>query len=323
MDSSIMRESSLFFTETMYNFLLKLYKYRGKAWWNYLWINCVVRTNKNVRVLVHGFSLVVNSGYSYPLFARLFHDYNNPLLQLAYCIHQKKQGRLSIVDVGAAVGDTLFFIEANIKNSIGYSVCIDGDLEFFGYLKENTQQLSSVKCINAVLSDNDSILSNELIRTHSGSASAQGNNKVQTATLDSLIRNEGLEEIDLLKIDVDGSDGKVLQGATEIIRKYLPHIIFEWHPLLYLQTENNILQPYKVLIDSGYDRFLFFTKFGNFSHFMTGCNESDLNNLASLCIRNKFYNDWHYDVIALHNDHSLNLFELAECIFSKNKKSPY
>ena len=78
-----------------------------------------------------------------------------------------------------------------------------------------------------------------MLRTHKGTASAQGNSKTSAVTLDSLISLINPDAIDLIKIDVDGFDGKVLLGAKGILRRYSPAVIFEWHPALCKQTGNN------------------------------------------------------------------------------------
>lgn len=55
--------------------------------------------------------------------------------------------------------------------------------------------------------------------------------KVQVETLDRVIHN--WRRCDLIKIDTDGNDFAVLQGATQIIRRFLPNLIFEFDPGLW------------------------------------------------------------------------------------------
>jgi FkbM family methyltransferase len=43
--------------------------------------------------------------------------------------------------------------------------------------------------------------------------------EIETTTLDAFCQAEGVEEIDFLKIDVQGADLKVLQGATQLLHK--------------------------------------------------------------------------------------------------------
>jgi FkbM family methyltransferase len=59
---------------------------------------------------------------------------------------------------------------------------------------------------------------------------------VEVLTIDEFCRTKGIERVDLIKIDTDGHELSVLQGARETLAKHLPCIIFEAG--LYLIEEN-------------------------------------------------------------------------------------
>lgn len=72
--------------------------------------------------------------------------------------------------------------------------------------------------------------------THMGAAkSADG---VGAITLNDFCKKENLSKLDFIKIDTDGHEYEVLQGAAEAIAKYRPQIIFEIG--LYVMTEKGI-----------------------------------------------------------------------------------
>ncbi len=50
---------------------------------------------------------------------------------------------------------------------------------------------------------------------------------VATVTLDSFTRNEGLERLDFIKIDVQGYEAKVLEGARETLERLRPALVIE------------------------------------------------------------------------------------------------
>jgi hypothetical protein len=51
--------------------------------------------------------------------------------------------------------------------------------------------------------------------------------EVGITTLDEIAKTHGLERIDLVKIDVEGSETAVLQGAQEALRKFRPVLVAE------------------------------------------------------------------------------------------------
>ncbi len=72
--------------------------------------------------------------------------------------------------------------------------------------------------------------------THLGAAkSADG---VPSITLNDFCKEDNLSRLDFIKIDTDGHEYEVLQGASEAIAKYRPQIIFEIG--LYVMTEKGI-----------------------------------------------------------------------------------
>jgi FkbM family methyltransferase len=51
--------------------------------------------------------------------------------------------------------------------------------------------------------------------------------RVKTSSLDQIVCDLGLDRIDFIKIDVEGFEWAVLQGARSTIERHRPHIIFE------------------------------------------------------------------------------------------------
>ncbi len=306
---------------TVYNFLIKTYKIRSLFLWQMLWKNFVLRNNqKEVITTIHNHKIKVNAGYPYGLLSRIYPSFNNPILEIAYLTAKKKNKRINVIDVGAATGDTFLLINENLKDKIGNIICVEAEKQFYGILKSNLVSFKNAILVNSLLSNISNQKELNVIRTHSGSGSALGNELVLAKTLDEIVDEIGIS-IDLIKIDVDGFDGKVLEGSSKTLLQQKPNVIFEWHPLLLKKAKNEILAPFHQLFKNGYENFTFFDKYGIFSHFMHGFDGNQLELLSEVCLNNKFKDDWHYDVVATCND--INLVELAECIFSRQKPSPY
>lgn len=290
--------------------------------WNKTWGFLCKYIAYDVITRIHGKCVKVNFGYPYPLIARQYPLFNNPLIDLVYQLYNEKKRKISIIDAGAGIGDTVLMLEANCPGMVNEFYCIEGDKEFFCYLQNNLNNLTNMKLFHSLLS---STCEDEktLVRTHKGTASVQGNSKITAITLDSLILPNKNCTFDLIKIDVDGFDGRVLLGSKEILRKDCPAVIFEWHPTLCTQTGNNWTDHFNVLVDTGYQKFIWFNKFGEFSHFMECLDIDGINTLAEFCLNSRVYTDWHYDVIALNNESTISPIALAESNYARNRKSRY
>jgi FkbM family methyltransferase len=53
---------------------------------------------------------------------------------------------------------------------------------------------------------------------------------VDAITLDAWVHENGLERIDLVKLDVEGAEARVLRGAEGVLRKHAPILITEYAP---------------------------------------------------------------------------------------------
>ena len=55
--------------------------------------------------------------------------------------------------------------------------------------------------------------------------------------------------VDVIKIDTDGYDGQVLQGARQVLRTHRPSVVFEWHPILLAAVDQDWATPFEVLVE--------------------------------------------------------------------------
>lgn len=308
----------------IYNLLLNMYPMAQKTRfsatvWNLAWRRLTTTHQRSVETKIHGTKVLINQGYTYPLFTRQFSRYNQPLVEI---VHQaaKALGRpIVMVDVGAAIGDTVILIDANCPSSVAHYHCVDGSPDFFSYLTHNLGQRSDCSLYHVVLSSHDEQVA-ALVHTHQGTASAQGDAQTQATSLDTLLDNID-SQIDVIKVDVDGYDGRVLAGATKCLAAATA-VIFEWHPILLKQTGNEWLEPFKILESAKFSRFVWYTKFGDFSHTHEGVTVETLNMLAEYCLSD-ISDDWHWDVIALRSDTPVDVVGLARMNFAKHRPSRF
>jgi len=296
------------------------HRYSSRVW-QLLWRKSCRIFSGTVCTTIHGRPALLNYGHTYPIYARRNRSLNGPLIELVAQCYALGGAPISLVDVGANIGDTILLLSANCPHMIRAAYCVEGESEFFAYLRHNLSSFAYVRLFRAMLSSSEEP-SKTLRRTNAGTASAQGEQLVHAQTLDSLLLDPGIDHVDVLKSDVDGFDGRVLAGSRGILERDRPAVLFEWHPALCRNTANDWTQHFSVLGECGYDRFVWFTKYGTWSHFTTD-DQHSLDLLADLCLRSQVYGDWHYDVIALHKHSPLEPMALAELRFAKARRSPF
>lgn len=306
----------------LYNLLARtswLDKYRLTARiWQALWRRSCRIFGGTVRTSIHGRPVLASYGHTYPIYARKYHTLNNPLIELVYQTYSAKQAPITVVDIGANIGDTIMMIDANCPGMLGRYFCVEGDTDFFQLLQHNLGGDPRGTLLHELLSDYAGV-ERRLVRTNAGTASARGEHSQHARTLDAAL-GDAVPRIDVLKSDVDGFDGRALAGARQLLQRDRPAVIFEWHPLLCRQTGNDWNEHFQVLSDCGYDRFVWFTKFGAWSHFMLA-GDASIAMMADVCLHSRTYGDWHYDIAALHEHSTLSQRALADLRFAQARRS--
>ena len=309
----------------IYNLLIRTETFTRYKVFSFLWKRAWGKScnyfNGTVKTRVHSFPVYLNFGHSYPLYSRKFPHLNNPLIELIFHAYSTKHQAVNFLDIGANIGDSVLMLEKNCEGMLNQICCVEGNAQFFDYLRLNLAFIENGQFLSAFLAAENGT-ERELVR-NKGTASSQGETRVVAVTFDRLLKGLPINEFDVVKIDTDGFDGQVLSGARAFLRTQKPAVIFEWHPILCSKTGNNWLDHFEVLEESGYSTFIWFSKFGDFSHVSYGYDEKSVNTLAEICLRNKMNYDWHYDVIALHEKSLLSPVQLAELDYAKKRRSQF
>jgi FkbM family methyltransferase len=177
-------------------------------------------------------------------------------------------------------------------------VTLEGNPDFLGCLTRNLARLDiPTVIVPSLVSDGPGNVPS-LVRVHAGTASMAGKQGAVGTTLDVLWENGPLGSPDVVKIDVDGFDGRVIAGGSGVLSSERPSVIFEWSPQHLEAMANESHQAFRVLTECGYDRFIWYDKFGRLARVGVRVDDADLELSRSIFLHSTLP-DWHYDVVAL------------------------
>lgn len=167
-----------------------------------------------------------------------------------------------VIDAGACFGDTAlsFSVAVGKKGKVlSFEVVPDHIDVCTKNFDKNKDFSGNIKLYNYALSDRANTEINiELIGAGSREIKDGISNfnsiKVKTESIDNLVKEEKLEKIDFIKMDIEGAEMAALIGATETIRKFKPKLaISAYHKIVdFVEITNFIksLEPsYKIFVE--------------------------------------------------------------------------
>jgi FkbM family methyltransferase len=189
-----------------------------------------------------------------------------------------------VIDVGANIGyyTTLF---AKSTGNEGFVYAFEPTTIFHNLLVENISlnHFSNVTIIKKGLSNKkgniEILIDNSSASIHQPQKGDVINKEIiELTTLDDYVEEFGLEKINFIKIDIDGHEPFVLEGAIRSIFKFKPIVILEISHLHYFEAGINAWDFYEKLKEWGFLIYLenevseikskteFLMKCGDFSH---------------------------------------------------------
>ena len=173
--------------------------------------------------------LKTRSGFA--LFQFFYDTYKNILE--ARSIHQLKNfGGLgtTIIDVGANTG----FFTRHFSDWVGIEgqvISIEPEQINFDYLKESNDRRSALQNVDyfkAAVCDIDGSVNLVINLDHPGDHHLGDTGDIVNAiTLDSFLEKGLKNSVSLIKIDVQGAEYKVIDGARKLIQKHRPNLFIE------------------------------------------------------------------------------------------------
>lgn len=206
-----------------------------------------------------------------------------------------------IIDVGANVGYISLPLSKIYPNSKIYSY--EADSRVFQRLVKNLElnsditnvfpyelalqdkNISSINFYQRDLLDGDFKINLGLSTLSDISLGKVKKNSVSASTIDNEVKKLNIKHVDFIKIDVEGNEIKVLEGAIETLNAFNPIIQYEFSRAIdKLQCFNNSIQCFNFLSDLGYLQY----ELLNENEMLLLDSPSPISdNVNILCIKNK------------------------------------
>jgi len=149
-----------------------------------------------------------------------------------------------VFDVGAHAG-YYTLLASVLVGPRGHVVAFEPLKQNLAYLHEHLRlnRIGNVTVIDAAVSDAPGTASfRQGPQTYTGRLESDGDAIVRTVSLDQLTRAGEIPPPDLLKVDVEGSELRVLRGAQSILATARPMIFLETHGAEMHQTCSSLLE---------------------------------------------------------------------------------
>ena len=179
--------------------------------------------NINQEIKINNRILILPPKHLFSFYKRKYKYYDEFIVKLSKRLSKSD----TIIDIGANVGDTLFQILSK-KSRFNY-FCIEGDIFFFSYLKKNISNLpvfqqKKIIAIKEIVGKN---LVGNLVGEGGTKSFEFDNLGKKSKTLDEIVFFNKIQNIRIIKVDVDGYDYNVINSGLKIIQKFKPIIFFE------------------------------------------------------------------------------------------------
>lgn len=266
--------------------------------------DCVIMSHTNRQ------RFFCNFAHQLPFYQKQFPLYDRQLSRLCHYMHNELKRPINIIDVGANVGDTVL----NVGLKDAFYLCVEGNESFAKFIQYNLKHRYNYSLETCYLTDNPTEKNyrpettngtNRLVLSENNSCDGG----VITQTLDQLIDAKYKGRIfDLIKIDTDGFDFKVIRGTIQSLKRWKPLLFFEWDKAYCKEQGEDPLSIFPILETLGYSDCILFDNFGNpFDHGQT----SDITKLGEHI--EKTIGDglpFYYDVLAVNGEGAFNASQL-------------
>jgi len=173
----------------------------------------------------------------------------------------RKYANASMIDVGANIGDTALLMR---RGATGPILCIEGSPRYAAVCQRNLESVSQITVVNAFVDTGSTIRARMVETNGTGSAVFDESSEIPTVALAEIVQRFGFANAKLLKIDTDGFDGRIIEGALSWLQNAMPIMYWE----LDLTSDQEHAGPGTKVFESlskiGYDQVMFYSNTGDY-----------------------------------------------------------
>lgn len=285
----------------IYNLALLMHRKTGKLSRKikreYTRISCSRTNNEGIITKLEDSIFFCPFSHKMLFYQKDFPLYDRQLSHLCHWLSSTLNREIAIIDVGANVGDTV----RNIGIKKAFYLCIEGDKCFAKYIKHNLKGYNYT-LEEVFLCDAESQGKNYSIQSANGTghlSNANGaNEQIKSITLDNLLSQKFKDkQFDLLKIDTDGFDFKVIRGGYNFLKNQSPILFFEWDKAYCKEQGEDPISIFPLLENLNYTKCILFDNFGNYFNIVDTHDTDQLEAYIEQTIGDNL--PYYYDVLAI------------------------
>lgn len=185
-----------------------------------------------------------------PIFDFSYDKYNERI-DAMFCREYSVQPNDIIVDLGAGIGGELHFYDERMQSK-GHIYAIEASPDSYHKLNKLVQknQLQNVSTYNlAITATNGSVWIEETDAYKANQInSRQSGKEVPGLTLDDFVAKEGIKQIDLFKVNIEGAEEQIIKGMDASVN-IIQNFAISCHDFLF-EEETNIRETVKTYFQS-------------------------------------------------------------------------
>lgn len=216
---------------------------------------------------MNGIPCLLPGSHALPVYQGLFPQYDTLMSRLVAFLKGRKPKPLVVVDIGANVGDTAMPVLAEEGT---FLVAVEGEAQYLPFLRHNLSAFTDRSYIvDRFVGKSSGVRYKTVVqagtaRLERADEDAAAHDDSLFVGLDGALTEAGVERLDLLKVDTDGFDTKILRESEPVLRAHLPVILFEFDPALFAKVGEDGWDVFAYLNSIGYQGLLVYRNTGEF-----------------------------------------------------------